>query len=126
MEESFGMCAAGGYAALMKGRHPLAVAELTGIGEHGRLYGHMWVYATPTGTLISIRVSGLPSPTDRRRKGAVYGLCLHGCCGCGEGGKNNELCGVLPLLYEREGNAWCSVLTKKLTADILIIHQTVI
>ncbi len=106
------------HSSLCQGRTPFAVAELHGKEKYSSIRGRVDFYSTPAGVLVSAKISGLPSKTGTHCKSAVYGLCLEE---YGEHERKNEkkhikksLSSVMPPLYERDGKAWCSVVTGKL------------
>lgn len=114
----------GAYGHLCHGRRPFAIADIRGSACYPSVIGTVSFYATPAGVLISADLSGLPQTTKKGR-GAVFGVCFASreserCGHC------PKLCSVLPPLYERNGNAWCSVVTGKLSPSDLIDRRVIL
>lgn len=111
----------GAYRFLCRGRVPFAIAQLQGTEDEG-VSGEVSFYSTPAGVLVHANVSGLPTAANRRGR-LTYGLCI----GSGkeeqktpektgkDSGKKEELQPLMPVLYEKSGHAWCSVLTGKIS-----------
>ncbi len=92
----------GGCGILCKGRYPYATAELRGSCDYPSARGRFALYATPTGVVVSAELRGLPA-------GAVLRLCLK---------REGETCvsaTCFPLLYERNGEAWFTDLTERIS-----------
>ena len=96
---------------LCMGRSPLATARLKGASEGSALWGRVDCYGTPAGLRISVTVNGLPHGS--KTGFSIYRLCL-------EREDGYFLCAVIPPLYERNGSAWCSVITRKLELSDLM------
>ena len=96
---------------LCLGRTPLATAMLKGTVEGAPIEGRVDCYGTPAGVRISVTVGGLPKGMNNGF--SVYRLCV-------EKEEGHFLCAVIPPLYEKNGTAWCSVITRKLVPSELI------
>ena len=113
------------YGHLCQGRRPFAVADMRGGVCYPSVRGQVAFYATPAGVLISADLSGLPGGSGNGCGASVFGVCL-------ESGRENacgscpRLCSLLPPLYERNGNAWCSVVTAKLAPSDLTDRRVIL
>ena len=110
------------HDSLRRGRHPFASAELRGGYAHPGVKGEISFYDTPAGVLVSARLQGLPGRGGTTHASTVYGFCLgereSDTCSVGCG-RNCRFCRIMPSLYEKDGNAWCSFLTRKLSVSDL-------
>jgi len=103
------------YHHLGKGRLPFASAELSGGERHPNVRGRIEFYATPAGTLILAEAQGLPGVSGTGRRSAVYEFYVKG----QSESAHTYRCPQLPTLYEKEGRAWGSVVTAKLSVSDL-------
>jgi hypothetical protein len=95
-----------GAGVLGKGRSPFAFADICGEDGHGTVKGRASFYYTPLGMLVCASVKGL----DGKR--SVYSLSL---VSDKEHVSNVSVQCAIPPLYERNGYAWCSALTGKIS-----------
>lgn len=130
----------GAYGFLCRGRSPFAIARLCGEENDSEVRGEVSFYSTPVGVLIHAHVSGLEEGAETGQTQNTYGLCLcdniqEPCYarkkdGSGQRGNGyySGICSAMPALYEKSGQAWCSVLTGKISpADLsgrkLTVHM---
>ncbi len=92
---------------LEKGRIPFAGSDLRGDLQNPSVVGWVRFYDTPAGVLILAEVKGLPRGEEKNRRLAGYEFYI-------KDGGDTYPCSYLPALYEKEGGAWCSVVTAKL------------
>ncbi|MBO5202989.1 MAG: hypothetical protein J6B72_00035 [Clostridia bacterium] len=95
-----------GAGVLGKGRSPFAFADILGEDGHTDIKGRASFYYTPLGMLVCASVKGL----DGKRR--VYSLSL---VSDNEGTRDTAMQCAIPPLYERNGYAWCSALTGKIS-----------
>ncbi len=85
--------------SLCRGRLPSAVVCIGGKCEGEAFYGEVKAYCTPLGTFVTISANGLPTGAYRVK------ICR----------------GVMLQLYSKAGQeAWCSILTSKISAASLL------
>lgn len=95
-----------GTGELCRGRVPIAYADICGEQGYGAVKGEASFYYTPIGVLVRASVSGLDG------KSGVYSLSLTSPAGRRQSDASES---AIPPLYDRNGYAWCSALTKKLS-----------
>ena len=107
------------YAFLYKNRTPFAKASLLGEAESDgeRVCGSIEFFATPLGILVHAELCGLP----KRVKTGVYHFCVREADKAACSGKCNRrsLCGIMPVAYEKDGRADCTVLTRRISPSDL-------
>lgn len=91
---------------LEKGRVAFASSDLRGGLQNPNVRGWVRFYDTPAGILILAEVRGLPRGEKKDRRLAGYEFYI-------KNGGEPYPCSYLPALYEKEGGAWCSVVTAK-------------
>ena len=92
-----------GTEALCRGRTPFASAYIYGETANGDINGYAELYYTPLGMLVKVGVSGLED--------GVYSLSL---------GREGQIILFLPPLYAKNGSAWCTALTGKISASEIL------
>ena len=92
-----------GADTLCRGRTPFATSEISAEVETENVEGIAEMYYTPLGMLVRVGVTGLED--------GVFSLIL---------GKEGELNVYLPPLYARDGEAWCTALTGKISPSQIL------
>lgn len=97
------------YELLCRGRSPSAMATLKGTVKNKEIEGSVCFYSTPIGMVINARISGL----DRCSDEGIYrfGFYTH------SKDEDRRIKSVMPIMYEREGRAWGSSLTSKMSVS---------
>ncbi len=108
------------YAFLYKERTPFARAKLCGSEKTSSIRGSVEFFTTPLGVLVHAELCGLP----KRRKTGVYNFCVRSgeqteCIRASVGDKRS-FCAVMPVAYEKDGCADCSVVTRKIVPSDLV------
>lgn len=107
---------------LCRGRRPFASAEIVGGEEFPQINGRVDFYLTPLGVLICADINGLPIREESSQRAVAYNFCINGDSAqkCNHCRNTKASCRVMPTVYEKNGSAWCSVLTKKISpSDIM-------
>ena len=105
-KESVGAGILYGAGTLGKGRSPFAGVDIYGMGANRGVRGRADFYYTPLGMLICVSVKGLAG------ENGVYCLSF---VSADERSEEVGMKCVIPPLYERNGYAWCSALTGKVS-----------
>ena len=108
------------YAFLYKNRTPFAKATLIGTqkGNNESAYGIVEFFSTPLGILVHAELCALP----KQRKMGVYNFCVRDIekSECGGNCNKRSLCRLMPIAYEKDGKADCSILTRRISPSDLI------
>ena len=107
------------YAFLYKNRTPFARAALFGENEGSEcVCGSIEFFSTPLGILVHAELCGLPS----RKKTGVYHFCVReiGKSECASTCQRRSLCALMPVAYEKDGKAECTVLTRRILPSDLV------
>lgn len=96
-------CSSVGTDTLCRGRTPFAASEIKAETEMQDIEGIAELYYTPLGMLVRVGVTGLED--------GVFSLIL---------GKEGELNVYLQPLYARDGEAWCTALTGKISPSQIL------